>query len=144
MLMGYEALHSFDHRCWINNAPNISFVQHVTIFYGTIQTYHFYEQDSYYWLILKNGATVLLETCYFIAGNVNSQPVIASRLIKAVGAPWSEWAPCTAKCGFGVQIRKRDCQRGNCKINTDLVQTKTCLRQSCQGQWAINTFQGHG
>eukprot|EP00794_Sanderia_malayensis_P005410 gene5411-6086_t len=61
-----------------------------------------------------------------------------SKLIQAMGAPWTEWSPCSAKfAGFGFQTRKRDCKKGNCNLNLNLVQSKACLRQNHSGLIAI-------
>eukprot|EP00112_Aurelia_sp_Birch-Aquarium-sp1_P015438 Seg3419.1 transcript_id=Seg3419.1/GoldUCD/mRNA.D3Y31 product=Ectin protein_id=Seg3419.1/GoldUCD/D3Y31 len=67
--------------------------------------------------------------------NLKLPPVLSNRLLASVGAPWGAWSDCTSKCGFGVQVRKRDCKQGNCQLNSNLVQTKTCLRQtSCSDE----------
>ncbi|CAD6189314.1 unnamed protein product [Caenorhabditis auriculariae] len=47
---------------------------------------------------------------------------------------WQEWSKCTKKCGFGVQVRYRQCLSGNCEQSL-LEQTRPCDNEGCWASW---------
>ncbi|KAJ8946059.1 hypothetical protein NQ318_009184, partial [Aromia moschata] len=48
---------------------------------------------------------------------------------------WSDWSPCTARCGVGQMFRRRDLREANENCDVDLVEVRNCYGRSryCNG-----------
>ncbi|KRZ76390.1 A disintegrin and metalloproteinase with thrombospondin motifs 16 [Trichinella papuae] len=50
--------------------------------------------------------------------------------IEGAWSPWSPWSNCSASCGIGTQIRKRQCENGKC-LNGTSIEEQICNGVDC-------------
>ncbi|OZC08672.1 thrombospondin type 1 domain protein [Onchocerca flexuosa] len=44
---------------------------------------------------------------------------------------WTDWLPCSASCGEGIQIRVRRCMTGNCPKSDPRIDQRRCVLRPC-------------
>ncbi|KAM3729229.1 putative disintegrin and metalloproteinase with thrombospondin motif adt-1 [Dirofilaria immitis] len=49
---------------------------------------------------------------------------------------WTDWLPCSASCGEGIQIRVRKCITGNCPKSDSPIDQRRCVLRPCP-EWTL-------
>ncbi|XP_048238540.1 thrombospondin type-1 domain-containing protein 7A-like isoform X1 [Haliotis rufescens] len=105
-------------------------------------------KERYAWCRDERGRTVDSIYCTKIQGEVTESMVVSCEIPcdnDCLLSDWSDWTPCTTKCGLGVTQRNRtviENPLGNgrrCPPETELRQSKPCFKKGCY-RWIISDW----